>query len=173
MDPRKYIVDPSKYDLDHVIADSEAIRKFNAQRFEMEQLTAIVYEDKEEGICVGYQDLAEDAFWSRGHFPGMPLMPGVLMCEAAAQLTSYFTQRYELLPAEVIGFAGLDEVRFRGIVRPGDRFVIQAKLLRAKRRIVTAKFLCMVGDTLACEGILKGTSLPRSLLEGEPKPKEE
>lgn len=168
MPPRTFLVDPSRYDLNNVIADIDEIRKYNAQRFEMEQLTAIVFQDLEEGVCVGYKDLAKDDFWTRGHMPGMPLMPGVLMCEAAAQLTSYYTQKNDLLPAEVIGFAGLDQVKFRGIVRPGDRFVIQAKLIRAKRRIVTAKFLCLVNDNLACEGVLKGTSLPRALLEGEP-----
>ena len=62
--------------------------------FEMEQLTAIVFDDVERGICVGYKDIGPDEFWVRGHMPGMPLMPGVIMCESAAQLCGYFVQRH-------------------------------------------------------------------------------
>ncbi len=63
----------------------------------MEQINAVVLEDCERAICVGYKDVRDDEFWVSGHMPGMPLMPGVLMCEAAAQLASYFTQKYDLL----------------------------------------------------------------------------
>jgi 3-hydroxyacyl-[acyl-carrier-protein] dehydratase len=51
------IIDFSEYDLDHVVADIEEIRRINPQRFEMEQLTAIVFDDMERGICVGYKDV--------------------------------------------------------------------------------------------------------------------
>ncbi|MFM8892778.1 MAG: hypothetical protein ACKOTB_14385 [Planctomycetia bacterium] len=53
MAPRDYIVHPSEYDLDRVVADIHEIRRWNRQRFEMEQLTAIVYENAERGACVG------------------------------------------------------------------------------------------------------------------------
>ena len=75
----------------------------------MEQLTAIVFDDNERGIIVGYKDLAEDEFWTRGHMPGMPLMPGIVMCEAAAQLCTYHVQKHDLLGAEMLGFGGLDQ----------------------------------------------------------------
>ena len=51
------ILDFSEYDLNHVVADIEEIRRYNPQRFEMEQLTAICYEDPARNICVGYKDL--------------------------------------------------------------------------------------------------------------------
>ena len=57
----------------------------------MEQLTAIVHVDPEKHLVAGYKDVGNDEFWVRGHMPGYPLMPGVLMCEAAAQLCSYYT----------------------------------------------------------------------------------
>jgi len=161
------ILDFSQYDLDHVIADIEQIRRFNRQRYEMEQLTAICYEDHERNIVVGYKDLRPDEFWARGHMPGMPLMPGVIMCEAAAQLASYFTKKYELM-AGTIGFGGLEKVRFRGIVRPGDRFVIVARLLKLRRAILTCEFECFVDRNLVCDGIIKGIALPVDQLSGEP-----
>ncbi len=94
---KEYIVDPALVDFDNVLADINEIRKYNPQRFEMEQLTAIVYVDIDRLICAGYRDITEHEVWVRGHMPGMPLMPGVFMCEAAAQVCSYVTQRYDLL----------------------------------------------------------------------------
>jgi len=163
---KQLILDFSEYDLNTVVADIEQIRRYNPQRYEMEQLTAICYENLETKTCVGYKDLAPEEFWARGHMPGMPLMPGVIMCEAAAQLASYYSQRHKLMEG-VIGFGGLEEVRFRGLVRPGDRFVIVSRLLKIRRAILTCEFQCFVNQTLVCEGIIKGVSLPVSQLTGE------
>jgi len=157
---KELILDHSHYDLHHVIADTEEIQRYNLQRFEMAQLTAICHEDTENCICVGYKDLGTDDFWVRGHMPGMPLMPGVIMCEAAAQTASYYALKHKLMDAKVIGYGGLEEVRFRGVVRPGDRFVIVARLLKVRRLMLTCEFQCFVRENLVCEGILKGVPLP-------------
>jgi len=159
------ILDFSEYDLNNVVADIEVIRRYNRQRYEMEQLTAICFEDSQRMICVGYKDLGPNEFWARGHMPGIPLMPGVIMCEAAAQLASYFSQKYKLM-AGLIGFGGLEDVMFRGVVRPGDRFVIVNRLLKARRSIMTCEFQCFVNQNLVCEGILKGVSLSVDALTG-------
>ena len=82
---RDFIIDPDTIDFDNVVADIEQIRKYNPQRFEMEQLTAIVHEDPVRVACVGYKDVTDQEFWVRGHMPGMPLMPGIVMLEAVAQ----------------------------------------------------------------------------------------
>jgi 3-hydroxyacyl-[acyl-carrier-protein] dehydratase len=163
--PREYIIHPSEYDLDRVIADIDEIRRWNRQRFEMEQLTAIVHEDQSRGLCVGYKDVTADEFWVRGHFPGVPLMPGVLMCEAAAQLSSYYTQRYNLLDAEVIGFGGLEEVRFREPVRPGDRLVIAVERVRVRpKAMIVCRFQGLVRENVVVDGVIKGVPLPIDLL---------
>jgi 3-hydroxyacyl-[acyl-carrier-protein] dehydratase len=166
--PKKQpILDFSEFDLNQVVADIETIRGYNRQRYEMEQLTAICYEDRQRHICVGYKDLGPDEFWVRGHMPGMPLMPGVIMCEAAAQMASYYTHRYGLMGDNLIGFGGLEEVRFRGVVRPGERFVIVAQLLKIRRAMLTCEFQCFVRESPVCDGILKGIPLPVDQLIGE------
>lgn len=167
MAPRDYIIHPSGYDLDRVVADIHEIRRWNMQRFEMEQLTAIVHEDLSRGLCVGYKDVTRDEFWVRGHFPVMPLMPGVMMCEAAAQLSSYYTHRYNLLDAKVIGFGGLEEVRFREPVVPGDRLVIAVERVRVRpRAMIVCRFQGLVRDSIVVDGIIKGVPLPVDALAG-------
>jgi len=165
--PRDYIIHPSAYDLNRVIADIHEIRRWNQQRFEMEQLTAIVHEDESRGLCVGYKDVTHDEFWVRGHFPSMPLMPGVLMCEAAAQLSSYYTQRYNLLDAKVIGFGGMEEVRFREPVVPGDRLVIAVERVRVRpKAMIVCRFQGLVRESIVVDGIIKGVPLPTDALAG-------
>lgn len=165
---KSLILDPSEYDLNHVIADIEEIRGANSQRFEMEQLTAIVHVDPERHICVGYKDLELDEFWVRGHMPGMPLMPGVLMCEAAAQLASFYSAKAKLMGSATLGFGGLQEVYFRGVVRPGDRFVVVVRLLKARRVMLVSEFQCFVKENMVCNGVLKGIPLPEAELLEEP-----
>ncbi len=157
----------SEYDLDRVIADLDEIRKYNPQRYELEQLTAIVHHDPEKKACVGYKDVTDQDFWIRGHMPGMPIMPGVLVLEASAQLASYYVTRYDLFGSNhILGFGGLEDVHFRGIVRPGDRLVIVVQLTKVRRAaIIVARFQCFVRQSLVCDGIIKGIALPVDMLK--------
>lgn len=165
MNSKDLILDFHEFDLGRVLADRDAIRAINPQRGPIEQLTAIVFEDIERGICVGYKDVADDEFWVGGHMPGLPLMPGVMMCEAAAQLCSYHVQKYNMLQTEMIGFGGLDNVRFRGVVVPGDRMVVVAQKVQLRpKRIMRCRFQCFVKETLVCEGELTGIPIPTELL---------
>lgn len=157
---KPFLVDVSLYDLDCPTGTIEEIRRFNHQRFEMEQLTAVVYENTADGTCVGYKDISENEFWVRGHFPERPLMPGVVICETAAQLASFFVTKHCLFGEAVMGFAGLEEVKFRGMVKPGDRLVVQVKLIKVRRILVTADFMAIVGNNIVCEGVIKGFPLP-------------
>src|SRR3954451_10069858 len=108
--PPEALFDPAQLDLSRVIADREAIRRVNPQRFHMEQLDAIVLLDPERSLVVGYKDVRPDEFWVPGHMPGRPVLPGVLMCEAAAQLCSYYahTQHVIQVGTDVLGFGGME-----------------------------------------------------------------
>src|SRR6516165_4103658 len=100
--PPELHLDLGRLDLHKVVADQEAIRRVNPQRFEMEHLSAIVHIDREQHVIAGYKDVGADEFWVRGHMPDYPLLPGVLMCEAAAQLCSYYTFTEGLLEGDFI-----------------------------------------------------------------------
>jgi 3-hydroxyacyl-[acyl-carrier-protein] dehydratase len=150
-------------DLNRVIADREEIRRVNPQRFEMEQLTAIVHLDREQHIIAGYKDVQADEFWTRGHMPGFPLLPGILMCEAAAQLCAYYTVTQGLLQGDFIGFGGMENVRFRGMVRPGDRLVLIGKAVRLNRRQTIFNVQGFVGTSMVFHGDIIGVPLTRKL----------
>jgi 3-hydroxyacyl-[acyl-carrier-protein] dehydratase len=159
--PPEINFDPSGLDFNRVVADQEAIRRVNPQRFEIEQLNAIVHLDLEDNVIVGYKDVGSDEFWVRGHMPGYPLLPGVLICEAAAQLCSYFTVVKGMDYGDFIGFGGMENVRFRSPVRPGDRLVLVAKATRLHRRQTLFSVQGFVGSTMVFHGDILGVSLTR------------
>jgi 3-hydroxymyristoyl/3-hydroxydecanoyl-(acyl carrier protein) dehydratase len=143
------------------IADLDAIRALNPQRHEMEQLSGILHEDLENLACAGFKDIGHDEFWCRGHMPGMALMPGVIQLEAVAQLCSFFALKHDLLGAEIVGFGGVDGVRFRDVVVPGDRLIVMIRLAKARRnRMIVADFQGVVGEKLVVDGTIRGIPLP-------------
>jgi 3-hydroxyacyl-[acyl-carrier-protein] dehydratase len=157
--PPALLVDPATIDTARVLVDAEGIRRCNPQRFEMEQLTAIVHLDVENKIVVGYKDVARDEFWVRGHMPDYPLMPGVLICEAAAQLSSFLCAQIRLHPSGFIAFGGMEDVRFRGQVRPGDRLLLVGKGLRLHRRHTIFECQAFVSTNMVFHGKIIGVPI--------------
>lgn len=144
-------------DFDHPIADIEAIRAVNPHRYEFEMLTAIVYVDRQQHRIVGYKDIRSDEFWVRGHMPGYPLFPGVLMCEAAAQLAAYYYTSQQIGEAGMlVALGGLDEARFVRSVRPGERLVLVGTGLKVHRRLTRFHVFGLVNDERVFETQVSG-----------------
>lgn len=159
--PPPLIVDPATLDLNQVIADRAALRETNPQRFEMEQLSAIVLFDPERNLVAGYKDVGADEFWVRGHMPEYPLMPGVILCESAAQLCSYFTVKIGFLHGDFLGFGGMNDVRFRGAVKIGDRLVLVAENTKKNRRQMCFNVQGFVKNAMVFHGEIIGVPLRR------------
>jgi len=149
-------LNPAELDHTHVIADKEAIRAINPQRFEMEMIDAIIFEDTTVPMVGGYKDVRHDEFWVKGHMPGFPLMPGVLMCEAAAQISAFHIMKHKLLDCDFVGFGGMAEVRFRASVYPGQRFVLVSKVVKLHRKQVIAHVQGFVESTMVFHGDIIG-----------------
>lgn len=137
--PPRALIDPARIDPAHVVADIEAIRRHNPQRYEFEQLSHICHLDLEAGELAGVLDLPAEPWWAKGHVPGRPLMPGVLMLECAAQLCSWFVHQVHADSEEqrIFGFGGIDAVKYRAVVFPPARLVVLGRRvdLRPRRAI--------------------------------------
>lgn len=156
--PPKTLIDMTVLDLTRTADDIEGIRKYNRQRFEMELLDGVIMYDPAQQVVVAYKDARPTDFWVRGHIPGRPLMPGVLICECAAQACSYYYGR-STGHDRFLGFAGMEGVKFRGQVLPGDRLVIVAKQHEMKSRISAFNCQGFVKGQMVFEGTIIGVAM--------------
>jgi 3-hydroxyacyl-[acyl-carrier-protein] dehydratase len=154
--PPEPLFDVSKIDQSKLAATREQIYRVNPHRFEFQQLDGIFFIDDEAKLMAGYRDVRDDEFWVRGHIPGRPLLPGVLIIESAAQLISYWAMQHADRDG-FLGFGGVDGVKFRGQVVPGDRLILVGRLLelRGTRRVVGAT-QGFVDGKMVYEGIITG-----------------
>jgi len=153
--PPALILDISKIDLNALAFDKEAILKANPQRYEMQQLDGIIMLDKEQHLIVGFKDVTSDEFWVRGHIPGRPLMPGVIMVEAAAQLTSFYYKEV-MGYTGFVGFAGITDTSFRATVEPGTRLYLVAKGLKMRSRLFVCQVQGIANNNLAFDTVISG-----------------
>lgn len=154
--PPEALFDLTTLDFTTPLADRAAIEAVNPQRFEMMQLSAIVYVDQSTHTIIGYKDATPEEFWVRGHMPDFPLMPGVVMCEVAAQIMSYYVSHHRILDAPIIVFGGMNNVKFRGQVRVGDRFVVVCRATKVTRRQVISACQGFVKDKMVFEAEIIG-----------------
>jgi 3-hydroxyacyl-[acyl-carrier-protein] dehydratase len=156
--PPRLLYDISGIDLSRVIFDQQVIREVNPHRGDMEQLNGIAYVDPELGQIIGYKDVRPDEFWVAGHIPGNPIMPGVLMVEAAAQLASFYSHKF-IGWTGFIGFGGAEAIRFRQPVRPGCRlYIVEKKVWERHHRICCAAQGLVEGN-IVFEATIVGTQL--------------
>lgn len=150
------LFDISQADFDAPMADLDLVKRINPHRGPMIQLSGVAWWTADEGI--GWRDIGDDEFWVEGHIPGRPLFPGVLMIEAAAQLSSFVIQipKLEEENPGFLGFVRSDETVFRGQVVPGDRMVLLAKLISQNRRRFVSRCQGFVRDALVFETTVTG-----------------
>lgn len=154
------LIDPSAYDFENPLAGIDAIRAVNPHRFEFEMLSGIVHVDPAQHQIIGFKEMRDTDFWARGHMPGFPLFPGVLMCEAAAQLSGYYyTTTGVGNPGALLGLAGIDEARFVRTVRPGERLILVGTGVKVHRRLTRFQVVGQVGTERAFEAVVTGVPL--------------
>jgi 3-hydroxyacyl-[acyl-carrier-protein] dehydratase len=111
----------------------------------------------EANLIEGYRDIKAEEFYFAGHFPGLPVMPGVLMVEAIAQVGILLVcEVREKRQGRKTLFAGIEKVRFRRQVRPGDRLLLSADIVSGRSSVYKIHGTAKVGDELACEAIVIG-----------------
>ncbi|GAB7079688.1 3-hydroxyacyl-ACP dehydratase FabZ [Megalodesulfovibrio paquesii] len=99
----------------------------------------------------------------QGHFPGQPLMPGVLILEAMAQAGGLLVSlSLPDMPAKLFVFSGMDKVRFRRPVHPGDQLILETMEVRQRMQLVKMHCLATVDGDLACEADLSAAIVDRA-----------
>lgn len=105
-----------------------------------------------ENTAVGAYTARGDEWFFNGHFPGNPVMPGVVQCEMMAQAASILMR--EALNGKTPLYAAMNNVRFRHQVKPGDTLRLETRLLRQKMNVYIVAGEAYVGDSLCASGEL-------------------
>ncbi len=112
-----------------------------------------------EGVAHALYRIPEDAFFCRGHFPGNPIVPGVILCEIMAQSCCALLK--DVLRDHLLLYRGLDEVKFRGTVRPGDLCEIQVRLVEQKASLHYCEANLSVAGRKCCQGKITLAAVPK------------
>ena len=131
------LIDLSTIDLTNIVISADKVGEMNLQAGDMRQLDNIAYISDDKLTAVGVKKVGENEFWVAGHIPGRPIYPGVLLIEAAAQISSILYH----INADVnhfMGFTRCDNCSFRGQVLPGDTLALVSIIRKFQRR----RFVC-------------------------------
>lgn len=112
--------------------------------------------EMEEGKrAVGIKNVSANEPYFQGHFPGHPIMPGVLIMEALAQVGCVVILKMPEYQGYLGLFAGLDDVKFKRQVIPGDQLRLEVELIKLRKTFGVAQGKAYVGEALVAEGTLK------------------
>ena len=141
--------------------DTDQVMQILPHRFPFLMVDRIISFETETK-CVGVKTVTINEPFFQGHFPGHPVMPGVMQVEAMAQVASILLFKLAKTPSRIGYFMSADEVKFRKPVLPGDTIFIHAELTKSRgERLAKAKCHCVVNDAIVSEAELMFTFLDK------------
>jgi len=124
----------------------------------------IVEEDRSRGYIRGEKGVTATEWFFQGHFPGLPVMPGVLQVEALAQTMAVYVAREPGFGTRMGLFAAIEECRFKRVVQPGDRLTLEVTMEKLGRRMGRGRAVASVDGEVACEALLSFIIPPEGML---------
>lgn len=137
-----------------VVLTAREIERLIPHRWPFLLVDRIVEYDPAAGRIVGEKAVTATEWFFEGHFPGLPIMPGVLQVEALAQTMAVYVARQEGFGDRLGLFAGIDECRFKRVVTPGDRLRLEVTMERLGKRFGRGRGVASVDGEVACEALL-------------------
>ncbi|ADD01474.1 MULTISPECIES: 3-hydroxyacyl-ACP dehydratase FabZ [Thermoanaerobacter] len=128
--------------------ENKDIKKILPHRYPFLLVDRII-EIEEGKKAVGIKNVTANEPFFQGHFPDNPIMPGVLIIEALAQVAGIAVMNIEEFRGKLGLFTGIDKCRFKKVVRPGDQLVLEVLIDSIKMGLVKAKGIAKVGDEIA------------------------
>jgi 3-hydroxyacyl-[acyl-carrier-protein] dehydratase len=124
----------------------------------------IVEEDRSRGYIRGEKAVTATEWFFQGHFPDLPVMPGVMQVEALAQTMAVYVAREPGFGDRIGLFAGIEECRFKRLVQPGDRLTLEVTMQKLGRRFGKGRAVASVDGDVACEALLSFVIPPAGTL---------
>lgn len=154
------LFDIAGIDLNAIAVPVEEIQKYNPHRREAQQIDHVIWYGEGFRQSIASRTIRDNEWWCDGHIPEKPIMPAVMMIEAAAQLTSWMFLAKERAKYQFVGFIRIEKTKFRNKVVPGDHLMIMAKEVKFHIRRFVADTMGIKGDgEIAFESRITGMPL--------------
>jgi 3-hydroxyacyl-[acyl-carrier-protein] dehydratase len=137
-----------------VVLSTAEIQKLIPHRWPFLLVDRVVEYDPAGSFIRAEKAVTATEWFFQGHFPGLPVMPGVLQVEALAQTMAVYVAQQEGFGDRIGLFAGIDDCRFKRVVQPGDRLTLEVTMDKLGRRFGRGKAVASVDGEVCCEATI-------------------
>jgi 3-hydroxyacyl-[acyl-carrier-protein] dehydratase len=147
-----------------VVLTTRQIMNLIPHRLPILMVDRIVEYAPERQYIRGEKAVAANEWFFQGHFPGLPVMPGVMQVEALAQTMAIYVAQQEGFGDRIGLFAGIEDCRFKRVVQPGDRISLEVTMDKLGRRFGRGRGVASVDGEVCCEATISFIIPPEGVL---------